>query len=158
MAALIIALFVIVAVWGWFLVPKKTGAHRSSSLSIRGRRFKPDGQRTRSGPTPEVTAIPVAGMAKGRVAVVPAGAGTGPSARRRRVRAVLIGAAVVSLAAALYTTSMTWWWTHLAVDGLLVIYYGLWMQWQEGRAIRVSPSISRTEQESRPALRKVVGG
>lgn len=158
MAALIIALFVIVAVWGWFLVPKRTGAHRSSTLSVRGRQFEAARRDTPSEPAPEVAAIPVAGPARGRIAVVPTGAGSGPSARRRRVRAVLIGAAVASLAAALYTTSMTWWWIHLAVDGLLVIYYGLWMQWQEGRAVPVSRPAGLTERESRPALRKVVGG
>ncbi len=158
MAVLIIALFVIVVVWGWYLVPKKSGAHKSSTLNVRGRRLASRSPQPPPGATSDVTVARVATAARARIAPVPDGAGSGAFARRQRVRTVLVGAAVVSLAAALYTGSISWWWLHVAIDGLLVIYYGLALQFRENRGVGMTPTVSRPQEESPPVLRKVVGG
>ena len=158
MAVLIIALFVIVVVWGWYLMPKKTGAHKSSQLNVRGRKVISRGQNLRPEPVTDVAVIPVAPAAKAREMPVAAVTGTGASARRRRVRAILAGAALVSVAAALYTGSINWWLIHVAMDALLIIYYGLSLQLQESRATRAAPVVARFQEETRPTLRKVVGG
>jgi len=68
MAALMIALFIILVAWGWYLVPKKTGAHKSSRLSF-GR------QQSKSGQAPDVTVIPVAPAAGNTGLRVAGGAG-----------------------------------------------------------------------------------
>ncbi len=156
MAVLIIALFVIVVVWGWYLVPKKTGAHKSSTLNVRGRQITSRSQRPASRSVPGVTVV--AGVANPRVTPVPARVGSGASTRRRRIRTGLVIAAVLSIAAALYTGSINWWWAHLAMDALLIIYYGLSMQIRENRAAQIAPTVSRFQEESRSGLRKVVGG
>jgi len=159
MAALIIALFLIVVVWGWFLIPKKAGAHKASTLNVRGKQSKAPNQRSRSKSVADVTVVPVAGTRTGYGAPVPVVGGnpSGASNRRRRVRAVLVALAVLSAAAALYTGSVNWWFFHAACDALLIIYYGLAMQLQDsrvGRTITSTPS----EEEARPALRRVAGG
>ncbi len=158
MAVLIIALFVIVVVWGWYLVPKKTGAHKSSTLNVRGRQITSRSQRSASRSVPGATVVPVAGAANPRVTPVPARVGSGASTRRRRIRTGLVIAVVLSIAAALYTGSSNWWWVHLAMDALLIIYYGLSMQIRENRAAQIAPTVSRFQEESRSGLRKVVGG
>ena len=158
MAVLIIALFVIVVAWGWYLVPKKTGAHKSSRLNVRGREFTSRGRQPEPTAATRVSVAPVAGRPAASVRPVPSPVGSGASARRRRVRTVLVSTALVTVAAALYTGSVTWWWVHLAVDGLLVIYYGLSMQLQQNRTALFPPTAARPIEESRPTLRKVVGG
>lgn len=162
MAALIIALFLIVVVWGWFLIPKKAGAHKASTLSVRGRQAKRGSQRTRSrSAAADVTVVPVANTATGPGAPVPVAGGqrTRASARRRRVRTVLITAAVGSLAGALYTGSVNWWLTHAAFDAMLIIYYGLEMQLQDSAGARRVRTSEDAEQEvAQPALRRVAGG
>ncbi|MDE0602702.1 MAG: hypothetical protein OXI56_12980 [bacterium] len=155
MAALMIALFVILVAWGWYLVPKKTGAHKSSRLSF-GR------QQSKSGRTPEVTVIPVARVTgnNGYQERVPGAPGppSAASARRSRVRGFLLAMAVISAAAALYTRSLNWWLTHIGIDALLLVYYGLSLQLQSRSA-----SVSRSRGvgsrgRSDPVLRRVVGG
>ena len=162
MAALIIALFLIVVVWGWFLIPKKAGAHKASTLSVRGRQAKSAGQRTRPrSAAADVTVVPVAHTATSPGAPVPVVGGqrARASARRRRVRTVLITAAVASLAGALYTGSVNWWLTHAAFDAMLIIYYGLEMQLQDSATSRKTPASADAEREAaQPALRRVAGG
>ena len=162
MAALIIALFLIVVVWGWFLIPKKAGAHKASTMSVRGRQSKTPGPRSRSRSTAaDVTVVPVAstGTSPGAPVPVVGGQRTRASARRRRVRTVLITAAVTTVAAALYTGSINWWLTHAAFDALLVICYGLEMQLQDGAADKRVPTPASADQEpAQPALRRVAGG
>ena len=161
MAALIIALFLIVVVWGWFLIPKKAGAHKASTLSVRGRQARTASQKTRSKSAADVTVVPVASTATGPGAPVPVAGGqrTRASARRRRVRTILITAAVSSLAGALYTGSLNWWLTHAAFDAMLIIYYGLEMQLQDSGTGRRVPTAAEAEQKlAQPALRRVAGG
>jgi hypothetical protein len=157
MAALIIALFPIVVVWGWFLIPKKGGAHKAATFSMGGQP-KTNGRKSRS-KQDEVTVVPVTNTGFGHGAPVPVVGGhrTGASARRRRVRTVLVGAAVGSLVLALYAASVNWWLTHAAFDALLLIYYGLEMQLQDG-SVRGAATPTSTEQATQPALRRVVGG
>ncbi|MCE2527505.1 MAG: hypothetical protein J4G00_08235 [Actinomycetia bacterium] len=159
MAALIIALFVIVVVWGWYLIPKKAGAHKASTLNVRGRQSKTASQVARSKSTPDVQVVPAAGTRTGYGAPVPVVGGnrSGATNRRRRVRAVLIAMAVLSAAAALYTGSVNWWLTHAASDALLLIYFGLALQLQDGKAASTNAAPA-TQQESQPALRRVAGG
>lgn len=155
MAALMIALFVILVAWGWYLAPKKTGAHKSSRLSF-GR------QQSKSGRAPEVTVIPVARVAgsPGYGEHVPGAPGppSAASARRSRIRGVLVAMAVISAAAALYTRSLNWLLTHIGMDALLLVYYGLSLQVQS-RASSLSRSLGvGTTGRSDPVLRRVVGG
>ena len=155
MAALMIALFVILVAWGWYLVPKKTGAHKSSRLSF-GR------QQPRSGRVPDVTVIPVARVAgsTGNGEHVPGAPGppSAASARRSRIRGVLVAMAVISAASALYTRSLNWWLTHIGIDALLLIYYGLSLQVQSRAAsLSRSPGVG-SRGRSDPVLRRVVGG
>ncbi len=157
MAVLIISLFVIVVVWGWYLIPKKSGAHKTSTLNVRGRRLTSRNQPPLSGATPEVAAVRVAPAEQARLAPVPNNR-QGAFTRRQRVRAVLAGAAVVSLAVALYTGSINWWWFHMAIDGLLIVYYGLSLQMRENRGVRMTGTVSRHQEESPPVLRRAVGG
>ena len=154
MAVLIISLFVIVVVWGWYLVPKRSGTHKTSTLNVRGRGLLTRSQPTPSGATP-VGAPPVE---KRGLAPVPNTRQSGAFTRRQRVRAVLAGAAVVSLAVALYTGSINWWWLHLAMDGLLILYYGLSLQMRENRGVRMTGTVPRYREESSPVLRRAVGG
>ena len=158
MAALIIALFVIVVVWGWFLIPKKAGAHNASTLKVRGKRSKTPNPRSVAKPAADITVVPAAGTRRGYGAPVPVVGGhrPGASARRRRVRAVLVAMAVLSAAVALYTGSINWWLFHAASDALLIIYYGLAMHLRDSGATR-TPSATRSE-ATRPALRRVAGG
>ena len=155
MAALMIALFVILVAWGWYLVPKKTGAHKSSRLSF-GR------QQPKSGRAPAVTVIPVARVAgsngfRERVPGAP-GPPSAASTRRGRIRGVLVAAAVISVAAALYTRSLNWWLTHIGIDALLLVYYGLSLQVQS-RAASLSRSRGvGSSGRPDPVLRRVVGG
>ena len=156
MAALIIALFVILVAWGWYLVPKKTGAHRASTLSFIGQQS--------SRPSADVTVIPVAQIEKepGHRIYVPGvprpGQPSLASARRRRIRGTLVTMAVVSVAAALYTGSSNWWLTHIGVDALLLIYYGLSQQLRSsGARVSRSPAYAGAG-ESEPILRRVAGG
>ena len=69
-----------------------------------------------------------------------------------------MAAAVISAAAALYTRSLNWWLTHIGIDALLLVYYGLSLQVQS-RAVSVSrsPGVGSTGR-SDPVLRRVVGG
>lgn len=158
MAILIIALFVIVVVWGWYMVPKKTGAHKSSTLNVRGRQFKSRSQRPRAQPSSGVTVVPAAAASPTRVAAVPSGPVSNASARRRRIMIGLATAALVAAAAAFYTGSASWWWVHVAFDGCLIMYYGLTLQLQQSRSALIAPVASRSPAESRPPLRQVVGG
>ncbi len=157
MAALIIALFVILVAWGWYLVPKKSGAHKASTLSFIG-------QQSKSRPFPDVTIIPVAQIEKdpGHRIYVPGVPGLGqPSmatARRRRIRGTLGTMAVLSVAAALYTGSSNWWLTHIGVDALLLIYYGLSQQLRSSGARVLRSSDYAGAGESEPILRRVAGG
>ncbi len=157
MAALIIALFVILVAWGWYLVPKKTGAHKASTLSFIG-------QQSKSLPSPDVTVIPVAQIEKepGHRIYVPGVPGPGQpslaSARRRRIRGTLVTMAIVSVAAALYTGSTNWWFTHIGVDALLLIYYGLSQHLRSSGARVSRPPAYAGAGESEPILRRVAGG
>lgn len=138
------------------MIPKRTGAHKSSALNVRDRRFRFGSRQSSPESAPDVTVAPAA--APRRVAAVPAAASSGAWARRRRIRTILVSAAVVSAAIALYTGSINWWWTHVGVDALLILYYGLSMQFEASRGARVAPPVAPVQEESRPALRKVVGG
>ena len=155
MAALMIALFVILVAWGWYLVPKKTGAHKSSRLSF-GR------QQSKSGRAPEVTVIPVARVAGNSAYREQVPGAPGPpspaSARRSRIRGVLVAMAVISAAAALYIRSLNWWLIHIGVDALLLIYYGLSLQVQSRAASLSRSQGAGSRGRSDPVLRRVVGG
>ena len=155
MAALMIALFIILVAWGWYLVPKKTGAHKSSRLSF-GR------QQSKSGSAPAVTVIPVARVAGSIGHQERAPGAPGPpspaSARRSRIRGVLVAMAVISAAAALYTGSLNWWLTHIGVDALLLVYYGLSLQVQSRAASASRSAGLGSRGRSDPVLRRVVGG
>ena len=89
MAALIIALFLIVVVWGWFLIPKKAGAHKASTLSVRGRQAR-SGESEELAPSllPLMSRLfPWPSTATGPgapVPVVPGDSGRRASARRRQ--------------------------------------------------------------------------
>ena len=159
-AALIIALFVIVVVWGWYLIPTKSGAHRSSTLSFWGRQSKVASQRPQARPAPEVKVVPVAQAAAEPLGSVPFAIvqqGSMAFARRRRVRTVLVAMAVITVAAGLYTGSLNWWLAHVAVDALLIIYYGLAMQFQ-GSRVGMASSVISAQGGSREVLRRVAGG
>ena len=65
--------------------------------------------------------------------------------------------AVISAVAALYTGSLNWWLTHIGVDALLLIYYGLSLQVQS-RAASASRAGVGSRGRSDPVLRRVVGG
>lgn len=159
MAALIIALFVIVVVWGYFLIPTKAGAHKSSALNFRGRQSRTTGQ-TPTQPLSGVTVVPVSRSPNGHGAPVPVvgGVRSGASVRRRRIRNALVTMAVISAAASLYTGSINWWLTHVGIDALLIIYFGLALQLQDTRAARAATASPSGQQASRPALRRVAGG
>ena len=154
MAALMIALFVILVAWGWYLAPKKTGAHKSSRLSF-GR------QQSRSGRAPQVTVIPAArsdGRGYGENVPGAPGPPSAASARRSRIRGVLVAMVVISAAAALYTRSLNWLLTHIGMDALLLVYYGLSLQVQSrASSLSRSPGVGTTGR-SDPVLRRVVGG
>lgn len=159
MAMLIIALFLIVVVWGWFLIPKKAGAHKASALSVRNRKSRTARQAALSKSNGDVHVVPVAGARTGFGAPVPVVGGnrSGASTRRRRVRTVLVSMAILSAAAALYTGSLNWWLVHAASDALLLIYFGLAMQLRDERT-KAKPAAPSAREESRPALRRVAGG
>ncbi|MYD42006.1 MAG: hypothetical protein F4W94_09835 [Acidimicrobiia bacterium] len=150
-----IALFVILVAWGWYLAPKKTGAHRSSRLSF-GRR------QSKSGRALNATVIPVAPVT-GNIGFqqhVPGAPGppTAASARRSRIRGVLVAVAVMSAVAALYTRSLNWLLIHIGIDALLLVYYGLSLQVQSKTAsLSRSPGVGSTGRPD-PVLRRVVGG
>ena len=152
MAALIIALFVILVAWGWYLAPKKTGAHKASTLSFIGR------------PSPDATVVRVAQIEEkpGHGIYVPGvprpGQPSLASARRRRIRGTLVTMAVLSVAAALYTGSTNWWLTHIGVDALLLIYYGLSHQVRSSGARVSRPPAYVGAGESEAILRRVAGG
>lgn len=160
MAAYIIALFLIVVVWGWYLIPKKAGAHKASTLNIGGRRPKVASPRSVVKSPGEITVVPVAGSQAGIGAPVPVvgGSRSGANARRRQVRSVLGALAVLTVAAALFTGSITWWLVHICFDGLLIIYYGLTMQLQDNQTAVIARAAPSDNRESQPRLRRVAGG
>ncbi len=155
MAGLIIALFIILVAWGWYLIPKKSGAQKTSTLSFFG-------QQSKGGQSSGVTVIPVSYLKEdpGHDRLDPIGREQRPmaSARRRRVRTFLVVLAFLSVAAALYTGSLNWWLAHIGIDALLVIYYGLAMQFQSSNALASYSPGSMDRGESVSLLRKVAGG
>lgn len=159
MATLIVALFVIIAVWGWYLIPKKGGAHQAAATGVREWGSKNRVQRMRAKQDSDVRVIPAAGTQAGVGAPVQVvgGTRTNASTRRRRVRTSLIGMAVLSLAIAFYTGSANWWITHVAVDALLIIYYGLAMHIEANAAARPAVTTRSAREEAPPTLRRVSG-
>jgi Ca2+/Na+ antiporter len=123
-ASLIVALLVIATVWGFYLLPSLMGDRRDAPLSSteqfnRWTSLMADVQRR------QVTAS----ASSSRVTV---------RARRRRVLAMLIGVAVVTLALAWWQNSLNWLLVHLAVDVLLAIYVAVLVQLRQRRDYRVA--------------------
>ena len=160
MAALLVALFIIVVAWGWFLVPKKSGAQRSSALNFRDRMSSAIQQRPKARQAPDSGVAQVSFSREGAPQVIPVRAGgeyRSMATRRRQVRTALVVLAVLTAAVALYTGAVNWWLVHVAMDALLIIYYGLSLQFQAARAAAPS-SAAPVREETEPVLRRVVGG
>ncbi len=159
MAALLVALFIIVVAWGWFLVPKKSGSQRPSALNFRDRLSSAIPQRTKVRRTPDSGVAQASFSQEGAPRVVPVRSGgehRSMATRRRQVRRALVVLAVLTAAVALYTGAINWWLVHVAIDALLIIYYGLSLQFQDTAVM--SPATSTREEETEPVLRRVVGG
>ncbi|CAN5767187.1 hypothetical protein BH23ACT5_BH23ACT5_02400 [soil metagenome] len=123
-ASLIVALLVIAAVWGFYLLPSLMGDRRNAPLSSteqfdRWTSLMADVQRRQYSAT----------AASSRVTV---------RARRRRVLAALVGVAVLTLAMAWWRNSLTWLLVHLAVDVLLAMYIAVLVQLRQRRDFRVT--------------------
>jgi hypothetical protein len=123
-ASLIVALLVIAAVWGFYLLPSLMGDRRNAPLSSteqfdRWTSLMADVQRRQYSAT----------AASSRVTV---------RARRRRVLAALVGLAVVTLTVAWWQNSLNWLLVHLAVDVLLAMYIAVLVQLRQRRDFRVT--------------------
>lgn len=123
-ASLIVALLVIATVWGFYLLPSILGDRRNAPLNSteqfdRWTSLMADVQRRQYD----------ARVASSRLSV---------RARRRRVLAVLIGLAVVTLALAWWRNSLTWLLVHLGVDVLLAIYVAVLVQLRQARQYRLA--------------------
>ncbi len=123
-ASLIVALLVIAAVWGFYLLPSLMGDRRNAPLSSteqfdRWTSLMADVQRRQYS----------ASAASSRVTV---------RARRRRALAALVGLAVLTLTVAWWQNSLNWLLVHLAVDVLLAMYIAVLVQLRQRRDIRVS--------------------
>lgn len=123
-ASLIVALLVIATVWGFYLLPSLMGDRRDAPLSSteqfnRWTSLMADVQRRQYNATASSSRVTV-------------------RARRRRVLALLIACAAITLVVAWWQNSLNWLLLHLAVDVLLAIYVAVLVQLRQRRDYRVA--------------------
>ena len=123
-ASLIVALLVIATVWGFYLLPSLMGDRRDAPLSSteqfnRWTSLMADVQRRQYNATASSSRVTV-------------------RARRRRVLALLIAGAAITLVVAWWQNSLNWLLLHLAVDVLLAIYVAVLVQLRQRRDYRVA--------------------